>query len=114
MRSSISVPTGNRSGDCANDAYVVQDIIPPTNWDTKYEVDTVTLEGSPVEPALKSFPGRTLIVTHDGTRATFSSATDVSDAFRGKKVAGDWTLRLTGCANPPPALIITVNASCSK
>ena len=114
VRNALDVPVGNRTGDCAGGSYEVGDHIPSTNWDNGFEVNAVTLEGSPVANALRASPGRTLTVIHDGKQAVFQTPSGPSDVFRGTKITGDWTLRLSGCAAPPPALTITVKVSCTK
>ncbi len=114
VSSALDVPVGNRTGDCASGSYEVGDHIPSTNWDNSYEVNAVTLEGSPVANALKVSPGRTFTVIHDGRQAVFQTTSGSSDVFRGAKITGDWTLRLSGCEAPPPALTITVKVSCTK
>ena len=114
VRDSLDVPVGNRIGDCAGGSYEVVNHIPSTNWDTGFEVAGVSLQGSPVTPALKASPGRTFTVMHDGKQAVFNSTSDSTDAFHGSKITGDWTLRLLGCESAPPALTITVKLSCTK
>lgn len=114
VRNALDVPVGNRTGDCTNGAYDVTDHISSTNWDNGFEVNAVTLEGSPVVNALKASPGRTFTVIHDSKQAIFDMTSGSSDVFRSSKITGDWTLRLSGCAAAPPALTITAKVSCAK
>ncbi len=110
----LDVPAGGRTVECAGDAFTVLSSIASTNWDNVYRVQSVTAEGSAESAALAATPGRTLTVTHDGKQAVFQAGSLSSDAFRGSRITGDWSLKLSGCASPPPALTITIKVSCGQ
>jgi hypothetical protein len=112
------VSIGGRVGDCPNGACEVANTRPDIDWDNRFLVSRVSLAGSSVVPVFQQTPGRTLTVSHGAKVAKFSADTLTSDVFKGEKVSGTWILRLSGCASgcapPPPALVIMAHAECSK
>jgi len=105
---------GNNVTGCVNDAYEVTNHRPTIDWDDRYHIGIVSVEGSSVGAFLEKTPGRTMTLLHNGKEVTFSAGTLTSDRLRGTSVSGDWTLRLSSCASPPPALIVKVQADCGK
>lgn len=114
LASQLTVPIGKSVGNCQGGAYEVTNTKAAVDWDDHYRVGTVSLLGTGVDEALEQDHGRTLTVVHDAKEASFSAAVLTSDIFRGGKVTGTWTLRLSGCASPPRALVLNVQADCSK
>jgi hypothetical protein len=112
MASDLSEGIGDRIASCVHDAYEVAITKPAINWDDRYQVSIVSVDGTGVGSILEKTPGRTLVVLHDGKQSTFTAGALTSDAFRGSKISGTWTLRLSGCASPPSALIANAHANC--
>ena len=114
MASDLSEGIGNRTDSCTNGVYEVTNTKPTINWDDRYRVTSVTVEGTGVATVLEKSPGRNLVVLHDGQQAIFTAGDLASDSFRGSKISGTWLLRLSGCASPPPALIAKAQLNCNK
>jgi hypothetical protein len=114
IASDVTERIGNNVTGCVNDAYEVTNIRPTLDWDDRYQIGIVSVEGSSIEAILEKTPGRTLTLLHDGKDVAFSAGSLTSDRLRGTRISGTWTLRLSGCSSPPPALIVKVQASCSK
>lgn len=116
--STQEISVGGKVAECPKGACEVANTRPEVDWDDRIRVGTVSLVGSPVVPILQQTPGRTLSVSHGSKVATFSGETLTSDIFKDDRIAGTWTLRLSecesGCAPPPPALVMMARAECRK
>jgi hypothetical protein len=105
-------PLGGKPADCGNDGFEVTNFRPAVDWDDHVRIGTISVSG-PTKQAL-SGSTRTLTVTHEGATAAFSSQVLASDAFRGQKMSGAWTLRLSSCDPPPAVLTVTTETACSQ
>ena len=114
VASDLSEAIGNRIRSCTNDVYEVTNAKTAMNWDERYQVTNVSVEGTSMATVLEKSPGRNLVLLHDGKQATFTAGEQTSESFRGSKISGTWTLRLSGCASPPPALTVKAQVECNK
>jgi hypothetical protein len=114
MTADVTEGIGNNVGGCVNNTYEVTTSKSVVDWDDRYRVGSASVEGTSVGAILEKTPERTLTLSHEGNDVTFSAGALTSDKLRGEKISGTWTLRLSSCAAPPPALIVKVEADCTQ
>jgi hypothetical protein len=103
---------GGKPADCGIDGFEVTNVRPAVDWDDRVRIGTISVSGPTKEVLTGST--RTLTVTHDGTSSIFSSQVLTSEAFRGQKMSGKWTLRLSGCDASPAVLTVAAETACSQ
>lgn len=105
-------PLGGKPEACAGTAFEVTTLRPAIDWDDHVRIGAVSVTGSTKQALTNST--RMLTVSHEGKTASFSAGALTSHAFRGEKMSGTWTLRLSTCDSPPAVLAVVAETKCSQ